>query len=75
MMLRIEEYRNEFVHCEGVPSILTALDGRTNFQLQYQLIFCLWCLSFDCKIARYIQSMGVIQTLGDILSECSKVCF
>ncbi|KAF7637935.1 V-type proton ATPase subunit H [Meloidogyne graminicola] len=72
MMLRIEVYRNEFVQCEGVPSILTALDGRTNFQLQYQLIFCLWCLSFDCKIARYIQSMGIIQTLGDILSECSK---
>ena len=42
MMLRIEEYRNEFVQCEGVPSILAALDGRTNFQLQYQLIFCLW---------------------------------
>jgi hypothetical protein len=89
MMLRIEKYRNEFVNCDGVPSILAALDGRANFQLQYQLIFCLWsvifpslinspintfirCLSFDNNIARYIQSLNIIQVLGDILSECSK---
>jgi hypothetical protein len=88
-MLRIEDYRHAFVACEGVRSVMSALDGKANFQLQYQLIFCLWsapishkslthknlfrCLSFDSSIAQYIQGIGIIQALGDILSECSKV--
>lgn len=40
--------------------------------LQYQLVFALWCLSFNSDIARRIATQGVIQTLGDILSESSK---
>uniref|UniRef100_A0A914GX62 Probable V-type proton ATPase subunit H 2 n=1 Tax=Globodera rostochiensis TaxID=31243 RepID=A0A914GX62_GLORO len=72
MMLRKEKYRRKFIEYDGVKSILLALNGRANFQLQYQLIFCLWCLTFDSYIAQFVQGLGVIQTLGDILSECSK---
>ncbi|KAH7728056.1 Vacuolar proton pump subunit H [Aphelenchoides avenae] len=72
MMLRHEEYRREFVKHDGIASIMSALNGKANFQLQYQLIFCLWCLTFTPEIAVQVQSSGVIQILGDILSECSK---
>lgn len=72
MMLRLDAYRLEFVNTEGLATIMSVLNGKANFQLQYQLIFCLWCLSFNPGIAEHIQNSGIIQTLGDILSECSK---
>ncbi|VDK23491.1 unnamed protein product [Anisakis simplex] len=72
MMLRIDEYRHAFVAIDGIASIVTALSGKANFQLQYQLIFSLWCLTFNASIAERIPSSGVIQILGDILSESSK---
>ncbi|KAL1241258.1 V-type proton ATPase subunit [Trichinella pseudospiralis] len=58
MLLRIEEYRFAFVNIDGISTILSTLAGRANFQLQYQLIFCIWCLTFSPDIAekmhRYI---------------------
>lgn len=72
MMLRIDAYRTVFVEQDGVQAIVAALNGKANFQLQYQLIFALWCLTFNADIARKAPSLGVIQALGDILSESSK---
>ncbi|PAV73019.1 hypothetical protein WR25_13439 [Diploscapter pachys] len=72
MMLRVDDYRIAFVNAEGIQAIIAALNGKTNFQLQYQLIFAIWCLSFNADIARKMPSLGVIQALGDILSESSK---
>lgn len=72
MLLRIDEYRQEFVRSDGIACIMSALSGKTNFQLQYQLTFCVWCLSFNGDIAARVQNSGIIQVLGDILSECSK---
>ncbi|GMT33479.1 hypothetical protein PFISCL1PPCAC_24776, partial [Pristionchus fissidentatus] len=72
MMLRTDNYRSAFVALDGVSSIVHALSGKANFQLQYQLVFAIWCLTFNADIARKLATMGVIQTLGDILSESSK---
>ncbi|VDM59070.1 unnamed protein product [Angiostrongylus costaricensis] len=74
MMLRIDPYRHAFMEAEGIQSIVAALNGKTNFQLQYQLVFALWCLTFNPNIARRAPALGVIQALGDILSE-STCCF
>lgn len=49
MMLRIDEYRREFVKADGIATIMSALNGKANFQLQYQLVFCLWLLLFLVK--------------------------
>lgn len=39
----------------------------------YVLIIIVFrCLSFNSDIAIHIQNSGIIQTLGDVLSECSK---
>ncbi|MQL41721.1 hypothetical protein EI012_27865, partial [Escherichia coli] len=64
--------RHEFVDSDGVQTLVTALYGKTNFQLQYQLIFAVWCLTFNADIARKAPSLGLIQALGDILSESTK---
>ncbi|CAL2049511.1 CBN-VHA-15 protein [Caenorhabditis brenneri] len=72
MMLRHDEYRHEFVDSDGVQTLVNALNGKTNFQLQYQLIFAVWCLTFNANIAKRAPSLGIIQALGDILSESTK---
>ncbi|EJW85443.1 V-type proton ATPase subunit H [Wuchereria bancrofti] len=72
MMLRIDEYRHTFLAMDGIASILSVLSGKTNFQLQYQLIFSLWCLTFNPAIAEKFPHTGAIQILGDILSESTK---
>jgi hypothetical protein len=46
MMLRIDEYREEFIRGDGIANIMSALNGKANFQLQYQLVFCLWWVVF-----------------------------
>ncbi|KAI6205382.1 hypothetical protein M3Y94_00785900 [Aphelenchoides besseyi] len=72
MLLRIDAYRQQFVETDGISCLMSALSGKTNFQTQYQLVFCVWCLTFNADIAVKVQSSGIIQILGDILSECSK---
>lgn len=51
MMLRIDEYRIKFIDVEGLSTLLSVLSGRVNFQIQYQLIFCIWVLTFNSRLA------------------------
>ncbi|RMX48070.1 hypothetical protein pdam_00002628 [Pocillopora damicornis] len=56
---------------ESVVSALVA--PNIGFQLQYQLIFVLWLLSFDPRIVeRMIGNSAVIRVLADILRESGK---
>lgn len=72
MMLRIENYRNEFISADGIQTIVTVLGNGCNFQIQYQLTFCLWLLSFQPEIARKMNKYHCITILSDILSESVK---
>lgn len=72
MMLRINEYRLAFVAIEGISTIVTVLAGRVNFQIQYQLTFCLWVLTFNVDLAKRMSKYNVIPILADILSESGK---
>jgi len=72
-MLRIEQYREAFVHIDGIPSIMQVLNnGSVGFQVQYQLVFCLWVLTFDPNIAAIMSKYTVIPRLGEILAETQK---
>ena len=51
MMLRIDQYRIAFVSLDGIGAIVTVLSGKVNFQIQYQLSFCLWVMTFNTVIA------------------------
>jgi len=72
MMLRIDDYRHAFVNVDGIATIVSVLSGRVNFQIQYQLTFCLWVLSFNVEVATKLNKFGVIPILADVLSDAQK---
>ncbi|XP_032240245.1 V-type proton ATPase subunit H isoform X2 [Nematostella vectensis] len=74
LMLRVESYKEAFFKLEGINSIVaTLLRNKIGFQLQYQLIFTLWLLSFDPRIAeRMVGNNAVIPVLADILRDSDK---
>ncbi|KAJ3624167.1 hypothetical protein MTP99_017812 [Tenebrio molitor] len=72
MMLRIDEYRFAFVSVDGISTLLSVLSGRVNFQVQYQLVFCLWVLTFNPLLAEKMNKFNVIPILADILSDSVK---
>ncbi|XP_063227390.1 V-type proton ATPase subunit H isoform X1 [Bacillus rossius redtenbacheri] len=72
MMLRINEYRFAFVAVDGISTLLAILSSRINFQIQYQLVFCLWVLTFNPLLAEKMNKFNVIPILADILSDSVK---
>lgn len=72
MMLRIDEYRFAFVSVDGISTLISILSSRVNFQVQYQLIFCLWVLTFNPLLATKMNKFSVIPILADILNDCAK---
>ena len=72
MMLRIDDYRHAFLAVDGINTIVSVLSGRVNFQIQYQLTFCLWVLSFNAEVATKLNKFGVIPILADVLSDAQK---
>ena len=72
MMLRVEEYRSTFVAIEGVKHIVAVLSNKTNFQIQYQLIFCLWIITFNVNLIEKLMKYNIIPILADILAETVK---
>ncbi|XP_054708081.1 V-type proton ATPase subunit H-like isoform X2 [Uloborus diversus] len=72
MMLRIDEYRLAFVTVDGISKLVTVLAGKGNYQIQYQLIFCIWVMTFNETLAERMHKFNVIPILSDILSECPK---
>ena len=72
MMLRIDQYRIAFVGLDGVNAVISVLSGKVNFQIQYQLSFCLWVLTFNTTIAEKLNAYGVIPVLADILADAQK---
>ncbi|XP_041361285.1 V-type proton ATPase subunit H-like isoform X2 [Gigantopelta aegis] len=73
MMLRIEVYRLAFMEVEGISAIVSVLAGsKVGFQIQYQLTFCLWCITFNSTLAEKVNKYNIIPILADILSESVK---
>merc|ERR1719189_3236381 len=72
MMLRIDDYRHAFLAVDGINTIVSVLSGRVNFQIQYQLTFCIWVLTFNPNLAKRLNKFGVIPILADILSDAQK---
>ncbi|KAL3220027.1 hypothetical protein MRX96_030105 [Rhipicephalus microplus] len=70
MMLRINEYKLAFVAIDGISTIVTVLAGRVNFQIQYQLTFCLWVLTFNVDLAKrneQVRPFSLYTRFGDVV--------
>merc|ERR1719415_105530 len=72
MMLRLDVYRIAFAQLDGIGTIAEILSSRVGFQIQYQLSFCLWVLTFNPTIAEKMNKYGVIPILADILADAQK---
>uniref|UniRef100_A0A8C9TZ34 V-type proton ATPase subunit H n=1 Tax=Scleropages formosus TaxID=113540 RepID=A0A8C9TZ34_SCLFO len=72
LMLRINEYRFSWVEADGVNSITAVLSSKCGFQLQYQMIFCLWLLAFSPQMCEQLRRYNVVPVLADILQESVK---
>lgn len=73
MMLRIDKYRKAFDAIDGIATLERVFSHeRLNFQLQYQLAFCCWVLSFNPELARKMKRYKIVQSLADILRESVK---
>ncbi|XP_057308617.1 V-type proton ATPase subunit H-like [Hydractinia symbiolongicarpus] len=72
LLMRIDDYRMPFVKADGINSIVSVLLSNLGFQLQYQLIFCIWMLSFQPEIAAKVGENNVIPILADILRNSQK---
>ncbi|XP_055339404.1 V-type proton ATPase subunit H-like [Paramacrobiotus metropolitanus] len=72
MLLRVDEYRQAYATVDGITTILNALSTSSNFQIQYQLIFCLWCMSFNADLAEQMNKYNVIPNLALILADSQK---
>jgi len=72
MMLRLDAYRVAFVELEGIATIAEILSSRVGFQIQYQLSFCLWVLTFNPDIAEKMNKCAIIPILADILADAQK---
>ena len=72
MLLRLDYYRDAFVKFDGISMISTVLQNAPNYQLTYQIVFCLWCLTFNPIYADKITSSNVVPVLCGILIEAQK---
>uniref|UniRef100_H3BBK5 V-type proton ATPase subunit H n=2 Tax=Latimeria chalumnae TaxID=7897 RepID=H3BBK5_LATCH len=72
LMLRVNEYRFSWVEADGVNCIMAALSNKCGFQLQYQMIFCLWLLAFSPQMCEYLRRYNIVPVLSDILQESVK---
>ncbi|XP_053209937.1 V-type proton ATPase subunit H-like, partial [Panonychus citri] len=55
-----------------IPTIVSVLSNGVNFQIQYQLTFCLWLLSFNVSTSEVMSKHNLIPALVDILNESVK---
>lgn len=73
LILRLDPYRKAFVEdIEGLGIIATVLSCKVGFQVQYQLTFCLWCLTFNHQLADKMTKYNLVPIMADILSESAK---
>lgn len=78
MLFRVDSYRVTFYKYDGVSTLVHYLEGTMNStaskdQMQYQVTFCLWLLTFNEAIAERIQTNHmVIPILADILNSTEK---
>ncbi|MGH0135811.1 UNVERIFIED_CONTAM: hypothetical protein FKN15_064225 [Acipenser sinensis] len=65
-------YRFAWVEADGVNCIMAVLSNKCGFQLQYQMVFCIWLLAFSPQMCEFLRRYNVVPALSDILQESVK---
>eukprot|EP01120_Amphizonella_sp_Union-15-10_P008946 TRINITY_DN3302_c0_g4_i3.p1 TRINITY_DN3302_c0_g4~~TRINITY_DN3302_c0_g4_i3.p1 ORF type:complete len:462 (-),score=115.48 TRINITY_DN3302_c0_g4_i3:16-1401(-) len=82
-LLRKDKYRVLFARAGGLQMLIKLTkytspqtdspEEQTNFQLLYQVLFCLWSLSFNKEVKSQMTSPELITNLSDILKNVDIV--
>ncbi|KAL5969487.1 V-type proton ATPase subunit H, partial [Taenia solium] len=74
MLLRVRDYRNTFVTKQGVDVLIKVLSNKeTNCELYYQLIFCLWCLSFNANLVQVmVKNPTLLPAVCDVFCDAER---
>lgn len=72
LFLRVPHYRMPFIEAKGLKPLTDILAGKTNFQLQYQVGFCLWMLSFESDIVEKMRDYPVVMVTADTLRATTR---
>ncbi|KAL5257676.1 hypothetical protein ACHWQZ_G012559 [Mnemiopsis leidyi] len=70
LMLRVPEYRAPFYNSTCLDKMLNILSTRISFQLQYQMVFCFWLLSF--RTTYCFKLLDFIKPTAEILRQAAK---
>ncbi|XP_065193460.1 V-type proton ATPase subunit H-like [Sycon ciliatum] len=72
-LMRVEAYRLGYMRVHGIKPLLDVLASRnTGFQMQYQLIFCLWLMAYSSTVATAVIELNAIPVLADALKGSGK---
>jgi len=73
-VLRHDNHRQAFfAQPQGVESLTKLLDNNSNFQMQYQVIFCYWLLTYNTKIATEINNRyHIVKVISGVMSKTGK---
>ncbi|CAI2353528.1 unnamed protein product [Caenorhabditis sp. 36 PRJEB53466] len=73
-LFRLDSYRISFVNINGYESLTHALYStrKCGFQIHYQIIFCMWLLTFNSHAAEIALAGNLVQTITGILGNCQK---
>eukprot|EP01134_Creolimax_fragrantissima_P000994 CFRG0994T1 len=73
-MLRFDQYRIKFYEdTDGVMALCELVRNKAaNFQMQYQVVFCFWLMTFNTDIAQIICKRHVPAVIANVLSKSNK---
>ncbi|XP_069676052.1 V-type proton ATPase subunit H-like [Periplaneta americana] len=73
ILLHREEYRLAIYDKDGINIVLTLLQNTKDFQVHYQLIFCIWMFTFSTTLAeKDIMRSTVIPLLCNFIKDSSR---
>ncbi|CAG0887394.1 unnamed protein product [Cyprideis torosa] len=74
-LLRVSAYRAKFVEVKGLTALISVLKTKSSFQVQYQVIFCLWMLAFERDVVQWlaVSDRDVIPLVAHDLAQAGGV--
>jgi len=73
-LLKVDKYRTNFYDIKNsVDSLSNLANSTSRFQIQYQVVFCYWLLTYNPDIAANITSrFHILKVLADIMGKANK---
>lgn len=72
-LMKLDYYRVEFFNFDGLTCLMPLMTNTYGFQLQYQISFCLWMMTYNPEISKRMDDyQKIIVLMSDILKDSQK---